>query len=327
MNAQPVTAVEFRLSTVFCTSVLKISALVNRTLDAALQRVTCDRLECTWESTVGATKKARSKTSAPTTQAPRIPAEVTDTALISARLVQQIHRSLLMCHLLEERVASSTRKGVVSRVRRGDGAMVVGATIGLNLRDIVITLGDTLLPHVTRGTPLAELILHLSQQPPAPSAVARQLEVARAAVVSAAAEARVVLLLCTDRNHGAGAMLLAEQCTADRLPLVVLLKCSEIPPENRTPVIPVEAHDAIALYRVTQEALWRARRKAGPTIIAALHSSPHVSATEHFESEALVRLREYMQRHEVWDESLTERLRRELQIELDKAFAGTKVSS
>lgn len=275
---------------------------------------------------MGATKKASSKPPAPKPHAPRIPTEVTDTALISARLVQQIHRSLLMCHLLEERVASSAKQGAVSRVRRGDGAMVVGGTIGLNLRDMVITLGDTLLPHVTRGTPLDELILHLSQQPPAPSAVARQLEVARAAVVSAAAEARVVLLLCTDRNHGAGAKVLAEHCTADRLPLVVLLKCSEIPRENRTPVIPVEAHDAIALYRVTQEALWRARRKAGPTIIAALHASPHVTAVEHFESEALVRLREYMQRHEVWDELQTQRLRAELQAELDKAFAGATSS-
>lgn len=276
---------------------------------------------------MGASKKKSSKPPAPTPQPPRIPAEVTDTTLISARLVQQIHRSLLMCHLLEERVTSVANAGAISRVRRGDGAMVVGATIGLNLRDIVITLGDTLLPHVTRGTPLDELVLHLSQQPPAPPAVARQLEVARAAVVSAAADARVVLLLCTDRNHGAGAMVLAEQCAAERLPLVVLLKCSEIPREHHTPVIPVEAHDAIALYRVTQEALWRARRKAGPTIIAALHSSPHVAATEHFESEALVRLREYMQRHEAWDESQTERLRAELQAELDKAFAGTNILS
>jgi hypothetical protein len=109
-------------------------------------------------------RKTKSTNSISKTQ-PRIPAEVTDSALISARLVQRIHRSLLMCHLLEARVAALGNKSAINRVHRGDGAMVVGATIGLGSRDIVITLGDTLLPHVTRDTPLDDLIRQLAQHP------------------------------------------------------------------------------------------------------------------------------------------------------------------
>jgi len=254
---------------------------------------------------------------------PRIPAEVTDSALISAKLVQRIHRSLLMCHLLEARVAALGNKSATNRVHRGDGAMVVGATIGLGSRDIVITLGDTLLPHVTRETPLGDLIRQLAQHSPVRSAIVRQLNVAQEAAFSAANEGRVVLLLCTEIDFAEKAAKLAEQCVAQRLPLVALLQCDHPPAANATPVIPVEAHDAIAIYRVTQEALWRARRGAGPTIIA-IFEAPQAAISGHFESEALVRLREYMQRHSAWDEAATSRLRLKLEADLDEAFAAAK---
>jgi hypothetical protein len=271
-------------------------------------------------------RKTKSTNSISKTQ-PRIPAEVTDSALISARLVQRIHRSLLMCHLLEARVAALGNKSAINRVHRGDGAMVVGATIGLGSRDIVITLGDTLLPHVTRDTPLDDLIRQLAQHPPTHSAISRQLNVAQEAASSAATEGRVVLLLCTEIDFAEKAARLAEHCSSQSLPLVALVQCDHPPAANATPVIPVEAHDAIAIYRVTQEALWRARRRTGPTIIAVMEATPQAAMSGHFESEALVRLREYMQRHSAWDEAATGRLRLKLEADLDKAFAATKLSS
>jgi hypothetical protein len=267
-------------------------------------------------------RRTKSTNSISKTQ-PRIPAEVTDSALISAKLVQRIHTSLLMCHLLEARVAARGNRSAINRVHRGDGAMVVGATIGLGSRDIDITLGDTLLPHVTRDTPLDDLIRQLAQHPPARSAIVRQLNVAQEAA-SAATEGRVVLLLCTEIDFAEKAAKLAEHCSSQRLPLVALVQCAQPPAANTTPVIPVEAHDAIAIYRVTQEALWRARRRAGPTIIAALDATPQAATSEHFESEALVRLREYMQRHSAWDEAATSRLRLKLEADLDEAFAAAK---
>jgi hypothetical protein len=226
-----------------------------------------------------------------------------------------------MCHLLEARVAALGNKSAINRVHRGDGAMVVGATIGLGSRDIVITLGDTLLPHVTRETPLDDFIRQLAQHSPARSAIARQLDAAQKAASSAAAEGRVVLLLCTEIDFVGKAAKLAEHCAAQHLPLVALLQCDHPPAVSITPVIPVEAHDVIAIYRVTQEALWRARRGAGPTIIASLNATPQGATSEHFESEALVRLREYMQRHSAWDEAAAGRLRLRLEADLDKAFA------
>jgi hypothetical protein len=255
---------------------------------------------------------------------PHIPAEVTDSALISANLVQRIHTSLLMCHLLEARVAARGNKSATNRVHRGDGAMVVGATIGLGSRDIVITLGDTLLPHVTRETPLNDLIRQLVQHSPVRSAIVRQLNVAQEAASAAAAEGRVVLLLCTEIGFADKTAKLAEHCSSQRLPLVALVQCDHPPASNTTPVIPVEAHDAIAIYRVTQEALWRARRRAGPTIIATLDGTPQAAISGHFESEALVRLREYMQRHSAWDEAATSRLRLKLEADLDEAFAASR---
>jgi TPP-dependent pyruvate/acetoin dehydrogenase alpha subunit len=272
-------------------------------------------------------RKTKSTNSISKTQ-PRIPAEVTDSALISARLVQRIHRSLLMCHLLEARVAALGNKSAINRVHRGDGAMVIGATIGLGSRDIVITLGDTLLPHVTREIPLKNMIRQLAQPPPTRSAISvRQLNVAQEAASSAANEGRVVLLLCTEIDFAEKAARLAEHCSSQSLPLVALVQCDHPPAANATPVIPVEAHDAIAIYRVTQEALWRARRRTGPTIIAVMEATPQAAMSGHFESEALVRLREYMQRHSAWDEAATGRLRLKLEADLDKAFAATKLSS
>lgn len=269
--------------------------------------------------------RRRTSTSSTSRTQPRIPAEVTDSALISAKLVQHIHRSLLMCHLLEARVAALGNESAINRVRRGDGAMVVGATIGLGSRDVVITIGDTLLPHITRETPLIDLIRQLARHSPARSAVARQLDVAQKAASSAVAEGRVVLLLCTEIDFAEKAARLAEHCAAQHLPLVALIQCARPPlAETVVPLIPVEAHDAIAIYRVTQEALWRARRGAGATIIAALDATPQATAPEHFESEALVRLREYMQRHGAWDETATSRLRLKLEADLHEAFAAAK---
>jgi hypothetical protein len=268
---------------------------------------------------VGSSRRSSSRHFKLPLQASPIPLEASDTALISAELLRRLHRGLLMCHLLEQRLAHKGLSSMQRRVHGGEGALVVGATMGLQGSDVVVTAGDSVLPHITHESPIPKLIRELQKPVASEAAIARQMEVALQACAEAKASGSVVLLLCTNNQFIFKAARLGSESAAERCPLIVLLHRGSDPlTEDGAPLIPVEAHDAVAIYRVTQEAIWRARRGGGPTVITAMSSQP--TLPNHFESEALVHLREYMQRHGAWDEAAAARIRTKLEKDLEEGF-------
>jgi hypothetical protein len=62
------------------------------------------------------------------------------------------------------------------------------------------------------------------------------------------------------------------------------------------PTFTVDANDAIAIYRVSLEAIFRARSGGGPTLIACSRMLDNASALEH--------MRNYLERKGSWSEAL-----------------------
>jgi 2-oxoisovalerate dehydrogenase E1 component alpha subunit len=94
------------------------------------------------------------------------------------------------------------------------------------------------------------------------------------------------------------------------------------------PVIPVDAHDAVAMYRVAHESIHKARNGGGPTLIeATIFRRPKRSESAITRSlppsEALARIENYLAAKGifslVWKKSLIEKFERDVDVGIETA--------
>ncbi len=243
----------------------------------------------------------------------------------------------------------------------GEEAAVVGAAIQLRRDDwLAPAPGDTMAGFL-RGAPLAEIIseflphaasrdesAHESKKNaplnilPPPATIAAQLSVASgvAMAMKAAGKGNIVLVLCgvsgTAGKPWQNALSFAgTHC----LPLVVLVQLkapihavstkhnavsANLNLKGRPcgfPVIPVDAHDAVAMYRVAQESIHKARYGGGPTLIEATtfrapKRSPPANFRDVHATDAIARMEDYLKAKGVfslaWKKSLMEKFNRDV---------------
>jgi TPP-dependent pyruvate/acetoin dehydrogenase alpha subunit len=98
------------------------------------------------------------------------------------------------------------------------------------------------------------------------------------------------------------------------------------------PNIPVDGSDAVAVYRVTQEAVRRAREGHGPAVIECITS--RASATEHLSGkdqtvqhvaqDPLMFMKQYLRRKKLWTDEWSHSMVATFSKELDEAFASVE---
>jgi len=207
------------------------------------------------------------------------PAEKTEFSLIPHGALEAMYANLLKGRMLEERLGRTDR-------RRDDGWAAVKAAAAavmwdLCSDDVVSAADDMPLVRLLRGESATEIV---RDRKGAQGEVARAQEAAQLllhAVGAALANkttknGKVAVVFWRDAGLACWKDAL-EMARAHTLPLIMVCpvdegrdtrkKADELPPGTELPRIAVDGYDAVAVYRVAHEAIERARRNRGATLI------------------------------------------------------------
>jgi TPP-dependent pyruvate/acetoin dehydrogenase alpha subunit len=258
----------------------------------------------------------------------------------------------------------------------GGEATEIGACIGLQKGDSFSSSQPKLATHVVRGTPLAEVfaqLFHREQQPtlatgsgdgesvhivPQASSIAAQLDVAAGIALAYRnlGKPNVVVALADDGVAALGFWHEAARLASRyRLPIVFMVEnCSQSHPNGAGtvqsdedlrdraeaygfPGITVDGNDIVAVWRVTQESIHRARSGAGPTLIEcrswrwhgesdAPTSNGHPSKAQR-EHDPLLHMEHYMKKRSLWKPAWKDRIVQEYRSALAETAAAAGQSS
>ncbi len=198
-------------------------------------------------------------------------------SLISSEKFRQLYAALVKCELLETRLGSSS-----SSTNGAAGA--VGITLDLERDDTVVLSPRTFAANFIKGVPLRALLNHRDNghsaaplafsavnalTPGTPSAVTQAGLAAGAALANKMAKNRKVAVAFLEGDAAALAECreALELASSNKLPVIYVMHAS---PDRKlekalaeaaelVPVITVDADDVVAVYRVAQESIARAR--------------------------------------------------------------------
>jgi len=211
---------------------------------------------------------------------------------------------MLQCRMLAQKTG---RKSSL-----GKEACITAAVIGLQSADVLLPAHGDLLAALVKGMPLRSLlrpaskksarkkIPALAKQSFANNVIltafsnATQLKLASGIAISKKLNktGTVVMVFVDDANtllHDARKTL--RFIGEHDLPLILVLLPTQRKPGNiwaqtksiNIPGIPVDGNDAVAVYRVAQEAIARARSGGGPTLIECASLQPEVDGLKQME--------------------------------------------
>lgn len=197
-------------------------------------------------------------------------------ALISNNKLQQLYATMLRCRILDSHARSISR----GHSWKGQEAALVGTAIDLQAEDAIVSSSATVAGFL-KGLPLHSIFSHLHQQPTGRKAVtgaAAQGSLATGIAYAHSAENKgsITLALLSENpassEAGHDALRLAG---LNKLPILYVYSG---PPVDALqgyaygfPVIPVDASDVVAVYRVAYECMTRARQGGGPSVIACTY--------------------------------------------------------
>jgi pyruvate dehydrogenase E1 component alpha subunit len=261
----------------------------------------------------------------------------------------------------------------------GGEATEVGACIGLQPDDSFSSSCATFAPDVVKNTPLQKMFTQLlgdeKHKPatlseiesgavhvlPSAFAIAGRFDIAAGVALAyrQLGKPNVVVVLAADGLAALGFWHDAASLAArHRLPIVFMIEVPAEPQNNGHgvvnsaedlrdraeaygfPGITVDGSDIVAVWRVTQESIHRARTGAGPTLIecrtrrwyqafANLSSSRRSDSKrirERLQTDPLRNMEHYMKKRNLWRQSLTDALVEEYRASLSSAFASAEES-
>jgi pyruvate dehydrogenase E1 component subunit alpha len=259
----------------------------------------------------------------------------------------------------------------------GGEASEVGACIGLQPDDSFASSQPKLAAYVVCDTPLEHvfaqlfncedkyLAAHPSSPPgsmrvvPQTTSITGQLDIAAGIALAyrQLAKPNVVVALADDGLAALGFWHeAASLASRHRLPIVFMVEnCAQSHPNGTAPVhsdedlrdraeaygfpgITVDGNDIVAVWRVTQESIHRARSGAGPTLIECCTWRWHAEADREssngarkskllqarFEHDPLHHMQHYMNKRSLWKRSWKEKLAAEYRAELKRAVAAAQ---
>jgi len=285
----------------------------------------------------GAQKRRRDR-SASATSKPKTPppAENSSASGSSSEALRKLYSSLLRCRLVQECVRdTSTAAEAQYDIRIGREAVTVGATGDLADGDTIAAGPRNLAALIARGAPPTALLAHASETnhtasgfaPGLPEdpfnlgtgvALAHKLEQKRRVVVAFCAQEKPPLQVWHDALAFAA---------AHRLPIIFVIEngvsgdglpCGEAPHleafsffarDYGFPGIIVDGSDVVAVWRVAQEAVHRARNGSGPTLIDCRTDGPR---------DPLAHLEHYLRKRQTWDDGWKKQVELSIRSEIQR---------
>ena len=253
----------------------------------------------------------------------------------------------------------------------GGEATEVGAFIGLQPGDSFSSSQRKLATHVIRGTPLEQVFADLHGREssaaaaesiaaesvhivPQASSLAGQLDVAAGIALTYRnlGKANVVVALADDGLAALGFWHQAASLAArHRLPIIFMVEnCAQSHPSGAGtvqsdddlrdraeaygfPGITVDGNDIVAVWRVTQESIHRARCGAGPTLIECRTWRWHAEADQNSngslskakkEHDPLHHMERYMKKRNLWKQPWKDRVAEDYRAALTKAVKAVQ---
>ncbi len=258
-----------------------------------------------------------------------------------ADVLRQLYLGLLKCRMVEE--FAQQRSSVAEYdCAIGHEAVVVGSTLGLRAEDTITASGRNLAAQVAEGASFNLLLKQGDRENSCSyrlgSAIASaaipvdpfNLGTGIALTHKIEQKRNVVIALCTeelqalDRWHEA-----LKFAGAHKLPILYVVKGGGGNPSSSDsqnadlenfsfmargyglPGIIVDGRDVVAVWRVAQESLHRARNGSGPTLIDCKMESSQ---------DPLAHMEHYMRKRSVWDDGWKKKLTREIRAEIEAAL-------
>jgi len=250
-------------------------------------------------------------------------------AVLDQQKLQQLYSSMLKCQMLQRRLQQiSPARQVIA----GREAVLVGALAHSRPGDCVITEQNRALVDMLRGQSLSSVLNQLASgiasAEPAPAAtpspgqlaLMRGTEKAREMV----AGGNAVLVFCGDDPQALASQREALALAAkDKAPVVCFVevrlaaladeargrrRAKSSPPQF--PVIAVDGADVVAVFRVAQEAIRRARTGHGPSLIKC-------ALPDDAGHDPLQFIEQYLRRKDAWSDEWQANIADEFQRELE----------
>jgi pyruvate dehydrogenase E1 component alpha subunit len=197
------------------------------------------------------------------------PGEKTEFSLIPPATLTSLYASLVKGRMLESRM----RRGKSTRDQGWDAVKAASAAVLMDLvaTDLVATANEIPMVRLLRGEKAAAVIREAETRADANKLLLHAVGVALASRTKKDGKVSVVFWRDAEQELWRDVQ---EMARAHSLPLILVCPASEpvkdtrgLAPGTELPRIVVDGHDAVAVYRVAHEAVDRARRDRGATLI------------------------------------------------------------
>jgi TPP-dependent pyruvate/acetoin dehydrogenase alpha subunit len=279
--------------------------------------------------------------------------------VLNAEKLKELYVAMVKCRMLAERVRMlQTSAHQLEPPFAGLEATLVGAGVHLLTNDCIALEHSSFVASLIKGTPLPLILArardHQSKYAGFFSASqdTSASTLTMGSVVALAEEMKgkgaVTLMFCT---HDGRTLLFEPESMAHaatlKLPMVCLLESSfdsrvEAYGQSASgpyvgadpafyPVIPVDGCDVVAVFRVAQEAIRRAREGHGPAVIECITARAAAAPAKHAEKvkpeqyiaqDPLSFMEQYLRRRELWSEQWSHSVIAAFSRELDQAVAS-----
>jgi len=278
--------------------------------------------------------------------------------------LKELYATMVKCRMLAEHVQSlqpSARKA--HHDFYGLEAMLVGAGAHLLPQDCIALEHGSFVAGLIKGTPLQSILARSQTHengnaqalPPSSTPTAgNPITLSMTAVLKLAESMKgsgAVTLMCCTRDPGtlifeSDAMAFA---ATQKLPMACLVESSfdsrlELPGHPSGPYvgadpafypnIPVDGNDVVAVFRVAQEAIRRAREGHGPAVIECITSRTNTTkqragkdaTARHIAQDPLMFMEQYLRRKNLWTDEWSHSLVATFRKELDETLAAVEKS-
>ena len=283
-------------------------------------------------------------------------------AVLDAKKLQDLYATMLKAHMLNQRapeILSVRQKGLRTNTT-GREAVLVGAIAHTLSGDSIAASDGGFLGSFIRGTPLRSVFEQASTtelQPPGNGSAGQngtdsfaETAVARGMALATEIKGKPNVVLIFPGESPAGTAIhrntLALAAT-NKLPLVCVMETrstsssaeeqgtagnSSVNGARNFPQITVDGNDVVAVFRVAQEAVRRARTGHGPSLIECVmdHATepPATRKLPKHTSAPLAFMQQYLQRRSLWSDEWQRKIADKFRQELDAAIPATgKVSA
>ena len=277
-------------------------------------------------------------------------------AVLNADKLKELYITMVKCRMLTERIRGM-REAMRKQVRTIPGleATLVGAGAHLLPQDCISLEHNGFLASLIKGTPLRLILArihkghagHDVQQPSASAngtgtATSHSMSTGLALAQEMKGTGSVTLMFASNDSSSAafepeGMALAATQ----KLPIVCLVESSfderagshilPVPSDSHGvgtdyyPKITVDGCDVVAVFRVAQEAIRRARQGHGPALIECMTSrvnGPANGTARYIANDPLPFMEQYLRRRKLWSGDWSRRMITAFSKELEAALAS-----